>query len=578
MTQTNPDITNAEISRHLHEMADLLEISGADFFRVRAYHQAVEAIAEMQFSLAEMVREGKDLVALKGIGKAIAEKIADLVTTGKIKQLEDLKKEYPADLIKLTRIENLGPKRVGKLYRELKVVTIDDLRKVTQNGKLDALEGFGPKLVEEIAKDLERANFEENRVQWADAEKMAEPLLAFLKDITGVKKTEIAGSYRRLKETVGDFDLLATGKDGPTIIKQFLKYPHIKKVMMEGDTRATVILETGMQVDLRVVPEESYGAVLQYFTGSKAHGIATRKIAISKGLSLNEYNLSDKSGKAVASKTEQDIYKKLGLQWVPPELREDRGEIEAAAKGKLPTLVELKDIKGDFQFHTLDSDGTGTLEEMAAAAQAQGWEYALSTDHSKYVGITSGLDEKALKEHCKEVDALNKKLENFTILKGIEVDILPDGSLALPDSALKKLDVVVAAIHSNFKMSREEQTHRLLSAIKNPHVHVIAHPTGRILNQRSGYEIDLEKIVAACKEHKVALEINAHPSRLDLDDSAAKYAKDNAVKLVLSTDAHTPDGFEVMRFGINQARRGWLEKKDLLNCLSKKELLSYLGK
>ena len=406
---------------------------------------------------------------------------------------------------------------------------------------------------------------------------MAKPLLAFLKQVKGVEKCEIAGSYRRLKETVGDFDLLATGKDPEYIITQFLEYPRLKKILMQGSTKATIILETGMQVDLRVVPAESYGAALQYFTGSKQHGIATRRLAIEKGWSLNEYSLSDKSGKVVAGATEQEIYKALDVAWVPPELREDRGELEAAAKGKLPKLLELKDIKGDFQFHTTHSDGQATLEEMVLAAKKAGREYVVSTDHSEYVGITNGVDVKELKEIIKEIDALNKKLTGITVLKGIEVDVLPDGSLALPDSALKDLDVVVAGIHTNFKLDRATQTSRLLSAIKNPYVNIIAHPTGRILNKRSGYQIDLEKVVAACKEHKVALEINAHPSRLDLDDVAAKYAKDNGVKLVLSTDAHAPEGFEVMKHGVNQARRGWLEKSDVLNSMTIDELLKYLG-
>lgn len=575
MSKATLQVTNDEIARNLKEMADLLEIKGADFFRIRAYRQAVDAIAEIQESLSEMVQQGKDLAELKGIGDAIALKIADLVTTGKIHQLEDLKKEYPPELITLTRVENLGPKRVGKLFRELKVVTIDDLKKVVSNGKLDALEGFGPKLVSEISKDLERANFEETRIQWAEAEALAQPLLEFLKNIKGVKQVEIAGSYRRKKETVGDFDLLATAKDGVAVITAFLEYPSIKKAMAEGPTRATVILETGMQVDLRVVPDDSFGAALQYFTGSKTHNIGTRKLALEKGLKLNEYGMY-KGDKKVAGATEEEIYKILDLEWVTPELREDRGELEAAAKHTLPTLLELKDIKGDFQFHTDHSDGTATLEEMAAAAQAQGLEYVVVTDHSKFVGITHGQDEAQLAKQIKEVAALNKKLKNFTVLAGVEVDILADGALALPDSILEKLDVVIAAIHTNFKLDREHQTKRLIAAINNPNVDMIAHPTGRILNQRSGYEIDLERVVAAAKEKKVALEINAHPSRLDLDDKAAKYVKDQGVKLVLSTDSHATDGFALMRFGINQARRAWLEKDDVLNTLSLQKLLDYI--
>lgn len=574
--KNNLQATNEEIADQLELMENLLAIKGTDFFRVRAYRQAVEAIAEMNTSLADMVAAEKDLAELPGIGKAIAEKIVAFVTTGKISQLEDLKKEYPPELIKLTRIEGLGPKRVGKLYRELKITTTDDLKKAIENGSFVELEGFGQKMADEIAKDLVRANFDETRIQWAEAEALASPLLAFLKKIPGVSKVDIAGSYRRKKETVGDFDLLAQAKDGAGTIDKFVEYPGVKKIMLQGPTRATVILENGMQVDLRVLPEESYGAALQYFTGSKAHGIATRRIAIEKGLKLSDYGLF-KGDEQVAGENEEEIYEMLGLKWVPPELREDRGELVDTKTGKLPKLLELKDIKGDFQFHTTGSDGTASLAEMVAAAQAQGWEYALVTDHSKFVGITNGLDQERLTAQMKEIDALNKKLKGFTLLKGTEVDILPDGSLAFPDDVLEKLDVVVAAIHTNFKLSREQQTERMLSAIKNPHVDIIAHPTGRILGKRKGYELDMEKVVAAAAQHQVALEINAHPSRLDIDDKTAKYAKEQGVKIVLSTDAHTVEGFAVMKYGLNQARRGWLEKDDVLNTYSVKELLQYIA-
>lgn len=568
--------TNQEIAAHLELMEKLLAIKGVDFFRVRAYRQAVEAIAEMTESLADMVTAGKDLEELPGIGTAIAEKIVALLETGKIPQLEDLKKEYPPELIKLTRIENLGPKRVGKLYRQLKIVTTEDLKRAIEDGSFVALEGFGQKIADEVLQDLARASFDDTRVQWAEAEAMAEPLLTFLEKIRGVEKAEIAGSYRRKKETVGDFDLLAQGKDGEAIIREFVQYPAIAKVMLQGPTRATVVLDTGMQVDLRVLPADSYGAALQYFTGSKAHGIATRKVALAKGLKLNEYGLYQ-GEKKVAGAVEEDIYSSLGLRWVPPELREDRGELVDAKTGVLPDLIVLEDIKGDFQFHTTSSDGTATLEEMAQAAQAAGRQYAVVTDHSQYVGITNGLSAERVAEQVKEVAALNKKLQGFRVLQGIEVDILADGSLALPDTVLKNLDVVVAAIHTNFKLSREEQTTRVVAAIKNPHVDVIAHPTGRILGKRKGYQVDVEKVVAAAAKYSVALEINAHPSRLDLDDKAAKYAKEHGVKMVLSTDAHTPGGFSVMKYGVNQARRGWLEKGDVLNSYSVGELLAYLA-
>lgn len=571
----NSNATNQEIADQLQMMGDLLDIKGENFFKVRAYRQAVDAISGMTQSLSDMVKQGKDLEEIPGIGSAICEKINAFLETGEISQLETLKEEYPPELIKLTRIEGLGPKRVGKLYRELRIRNTDDLKKAIESGQFVELEGFGEKMAQEIGKDLERANFDETRVQWAEAEAMVEPLVAFLKKIPGVQKVDVAGSYRRKKETVGDFDLLAQAKDGAATIDTFVEYPGVKKIMLQGPTRATVIIESGMQVDLRVLPEESYGAALQYFTGSKAHGIATRRIAIERGMKLSDYGLF-KGDKQVAGKTEEEIYELLGLEWVVPELREDRGEIDAAKAGKLPNLIELEDIKGDFQFHTTSSDGTATLEEMAAAAKAQGLEYALVTDHSKHVGITNGLDEERLTAQMRDIDEVNKKLKNFRLLKGIEVDILPDGTLALSDKMLEKLDVVVAAIHTNFKLSREEQTNRLLAAIKNPNVDMIAHPTGRILGKRKGYELDMEKVVAACAEYKVALEINAHPSRLDIDDVTAKYANEQGVQIVLSTDSHAPSGFAVMKYGINQARRAWLEKDDVLNCLSVTELLDYI--
>lgn len=571
----NSTATNEEIAAQLQMMGDLLDIKGENFFKVRAYRQAVEAIDGMTQSLSDMVTQGKDLEELPGIGSAICEKIIAFLHTGIIPQLEDLKKEYPPELIKLTRIEGLGPKRVGKLYRELNIHNTEDLRKAIENGKFVELEGFGEKMAQEISKDLERANFDETRIQWAEAEALAVPLLGFLKKIPGVQKVDIAGSYRRKKETVGDFDLLAQAKDGAATIDRFVEYPGVKKIMLQGPTRATVIVENGMQVDLRVLPEESYGAALQYFTGSKAHGIATRRIAIEKGMKLSDYGLF-KGDKQIAGSTEEEIYEMLGLEYVLPELREDRGELVAAKAGTLPNLIELKDIKGDFQFHTTASDGTASLEEMAAAAKAQGLEYAVVSDHSKYVGITNGLDEKRLTAQMKEIDQINKKLKNFRLLKGVEVDILADGTLALADKILAKLDVVVAAIHTNFKLTREEQTKRLVAAIQNPHVDLIGHPTGRIIGKRKGYEVDLEKVVDSAAQHKVALEINAHPSRLDIDDVAAKYARDHGVKIVLSTDSHAPSGFAVMKYGINQARRGWLEKQDVLNTYTATELLEYL--
>ena len=564
-------VQNAEIVAMFDQTADLLEIKGENQFRVRAYHRAARTIEGLPQSVRNLLSAEKDLTELPGIGKDLAGKIADIVKTGHFKLLEQLKKILPGQLGDMAALPGLGPKRVKLLYDKLKVRTLDDLRRAIKTGRVHELRGFGPTIEKKLAGALEKP-VAIKRFKLAVAEAEAEALVGFLRD---GGRVVVAGSYRRRRDTVGDLDILVTTKQGPAVGAKLTRYENVAEVLAHGPTRTTVVLRSGLQVDVRAVPEQSYGAALLYFTGSKAHNIALRSLANERDWKLNEYGLF--SGKRrIAGATEEEVYKKLGLTYIPPELREDRGEIALAKANKLPHLVTVADMRGDLHVHSDWTDGTTSIEAMAAAAQARGYAYMALTDHSRRVAMAHGLDPARVSRQVRDIDKLNEKFKGFTILKGIEVDILNDGRLDLPDSILSRLDVVVASVHSFFDLAREAQTDRVVRAMENRHVSILGHPTGRLIGEREPYDIDMDHVISAAHDLGCYLEINAEPDRLDLNDIHAHAAKSKGVKVAVSTDAHSVNGFQYMRFGIDQARRGWLTADDVINTRSLAELRKLL--
>lgn len=566
---------NVEIAELFNRYADLLEIQDANPFRVRAYHNAARVVAGYSRGMADLLAEGRDLDELPGIGKDLANKIDVIVRTGKLPQLEQLQKQIPRALSDLMRLPGLGPKRVKLLYQKLDIRSLEDLTRAARSGKLAALPGFGTKTVARILAGLETRSAAPQRCKLVDAEQIAAPLLAYLRKIPGVKHVEVAGSYRRRRDTVGDLDILVTGRRNSPVMSRFVKYDAVASVLLEGSTRATVQLRNGIQVDLRLVPEISYGAALYYFTGSKAHNIAVRKIAVAKGLKINEYGVY-RGTKRIAGRSEKELFAAVGLPYIPPELREARGEIEAARADRLPQLIELSDIRGDLHAHTKATDGHDTLADMAAAAHAHGYQYLAITDHSRHVAVAHGLNARQLLAQVRAIDKLNAKIGNVRILKGTEVDILEDGALDLPDSILKELDVVVAAVHYQLDLPAAKQSVRILKALDNPYVHILAHPTTRLINARAEISVDMAQIYRGAAATGVALEIDANPERLDLDDTHARAAHQAGCKLVISSDAHSTAGLDSMRYGVDQARRAWLEADDVLNTLPLNQLLRAL--
>ena len=553
-------VQNAEVAAMFDQAAELLEIEGENQFRVRAYRRAARVIEGLPQSVKSLLAAGRDLSELPGIGKDLAGKIADIVATGHFKLLEQLKKKLPGELGEIAALPGLGPKRVKLLHDKLKVNTFDDLRRVVKTGRLHGIRGFGPIIERKLIAALEKPTVEK-RFKLSVAEAEAEALVAFLR---GSGRVMVAGSYRRRRETVGDLDLVVTTAHAGAVGDKLVAYENVAEVRAHGGTRTTVVLRSGLQVDVRAVPEESYGAALLYFTGSKAHNIALRAIAVHRGWKLNEYGLF--SGKRhIAGSTEDEIYKKLGLAYIPPEMREDRGEVALAKSNELPRLVTRADIRGDLHVHSDWTDGTASIAAMAQAAQAQGYEYIALTDHSHRVAMAHGLDPARLTRQSHEIDRVNARLRDLTILKGIEVDILKNGTLDLPDASLAKLDIVIAAVHSYFDLSREAQTERVIKAMNNPYVSIIAHPTGRLIGQRDPFEIDMDRVISAAHRTGCYLEINAQPDRLDLNDLHVHAARQAGVKLAISTDAHSTDSFQYIRFGIDQARRGWLTANDVIN-------------
>lgn len=568
-------VHNSEIAEILTKVADLLDIRGENPFRIRAYRNAARTVGSQGQSVASMLEEGKDLSELSGIGKDLAGKIAEIVETGELSLLKDLAGETPAELTELLEIPGLGPKKSAVLFRKLGIKTLADLAAAAEKREIRDLEGFGKKTEEKIRTQLARRQGTPKRTKLAVAEEIVEPLLAFLQDIEGVKEVVAAGSYRRRKETVGDLDILAVCEKGSPVMQRFIDYEDVHEIVSHGETRSTVLLRSGFQVDLRVVPRVSYGAALHYFTGSKEHNIAIRQMGVKKGLKINEYGVF-RGEERISGRAEEDVFEAVGLPYIVPELRENRGEIEAAGKGDLPELVRVEDVRGDLHAHTDETDGRSTLEEMVAVARERGYEYLAVTDHSQSVTVAHGMDQKRLEKQIAAIDELNGKLEGFRLLKAIELDILEDGSLDLPDEVLEKLDLTVCSIHSRFGLSAQRQTERLIRAMDNPQFKILGHPSGRLINERDPYELDWERLMEAARERGCFFEINAHPDRLDLTDIHCKMAKDLGVKVSIGTDAHLTTHLEFMRYGVDQARRGWLTKADVLNTRSVRDLLSQL--
>lgn len=557
-------VHNADIAVLFNRMADLLEIENANPFRVRAYRRAAATIEDLPESAAKMLAEGKKLSTLPGIGADLAGKIEEICESGHLAALDEVEARTPSTLAALTAIPGLGPKRVRLLHETLGIASVADLAKAARAGKLRDLPRFSAAMEEKLLAELDKGRETAARFKISTAEDFAAGLTAHLKQAPGIGEVVVAGSFRRRKETVGDLDILVTAKKGGAVIDHFVAYDEVGEVVAKGTTRATVRLQAGIQVDLRVVPEQSYGAALHYFTGSKGHNIAVRKIAQAKGLKLNEYGIF-KGARRIGGRTEAEVFAAADLPYIEPELREDQGEIEAAREGRLPKLVTLADIRGDLHVHTTESDGKSDLREMAEAARDRGYAYLAITDHSRHATVAHGLDPKRLAKELDAIDRLNEELDGIVLLKSCEVDILADGKLDLPDSILKRLDFTVCAVHYRFELGLEAQTERIIRAMDDPFFNILAHPTGRLLGERPGYAVDLEKVMAAAKARGCFLEINGHPGRLDLDDVHARAAKEMGIKLSIATDAHSTVGLNAIRYGVDQARRAWLTADDVLN-------------
>ncbi len=573
-------ITNAEIAEILREYADLLEIKGANEFRIRAYRTAARNIDNLTRSVAQMVSTGEDLSTLPGIGQDLATKAAEIVRSGRLPELEQLKKEIPSDLIGISRLAGLGPKRTGALHRELGITRIDQLEEAVQQQKVRLLPGFGARTEQRVAEDLSRERdtpVGSKRYRLSVMEEIAQPLIEYLSAIDGVRQVTIAGSYRRKKETVKDLDILVTHHAKCDVMQWFVEYEDVEDIVSQGDTRSAVRLRYGVQVDLRAVPQNSYGAALHYFTGSKAHNIAVRRRGVQHGLKINEYGVFH-NGKRIAGETEEEVYATVHLDYVEPELRENTGEIEAAGRGTLPGIVKPDDIRGDLHTHTKATDGRATLREMADAARQRGYEYLAITEHSRHVTVAGGLDASAVEQQIAEIDQLNEQLDDLVLLKGIEVDILEDGTLDLPDEILKKLDLVVCAVHYKLDLPAEKQTERIIRGISNSYPTILAHPTGRIIGRRRASSLDMERLMRAAKQTDTILELNAQPDRLDLTEVHARMAKEMGVMVAISTDAHSGEELNFMRLGVFQARRGWIEPGDVLNTKNHKGVKDWLSR
>ncbi|RMH17388.1 MAG: DNA polymerase/3'-5' exonuclease PolX [Gemmatimonadetes bacterium] len=563
---------NVEIAQLLTELADLLEIQGANPFRVRAYRNAARTVRDHPGAVADLVEAGEDLSALPGIGKDLAGQLATLVRTGRLPRLEEVAAEVPRSLARLVQLDGVGPKKARKLWTELGVTTIDELERAIEEDRVAALEGFGPTSVARIREAIEHYRRQTGRFRLDVAEELIRPLVAHLEAAPTAERVVVAGSYRRRRDTVGDIDILVVAEEGwSDLMERFTTFRSVERVVSAGETRGSVVLRSGLEVDLRVVPAASAGAALQYFTGSQAHSVALRQIAVRQGLSLNEwgvYRAEDEAhAEPLAGATEEEVYDALGLPWIPPELRENRGEIEAAREGRLPELVALEDLRGDLHMHSTWSDGKASIEEMARACARRGYAYMVISDHSPALAMVGGLTPERARQQWAELDRVREAVPDIRIYRGMEVDILRDGALDMDDEVLAELDVVIISVHSLMDMDGPTMTERVLRAMAHPAVDILGHPTGRILGKREPYALDVEAVLQAARDLDVAVEINANPRRLDLNEIHARRARELGVKVAISTDAHSLDGLEHMRFGVDQGRRGWLQREDVLNAM-----------
>jgi DNA polymerase (family X) len=558
-------VKNREIAALFDRIADALEIRGESGFKVVAYRKAARILQDMTEDVEIVARDGR-LESIPGIGSGLAGKIEEYIKTGGMAKYREVMKGVPEGLLGLLEVQGLGGKTIHLMREKLGVGGLEDLKRAIADGSLAGLYGMGEKKVENIRKAIEARERVAERISISEAAVVADGVIAYLQGAPGISRVSAAGSLRRMKETVGDIDILACGKDGAGIIRYFVRHPDAVRVLAEGETKGSIVVraeETERQVDLRIVRPEEYGAALLYFTGSKAHNITLRGLAKDRGLKISEYGVF-RGAKRLAGREEEDCYKVLGMPWIPPEMREDRGELELALEGRLPRLLEASEVRGDLHVHTRASDGVLSLEEVAEHARKMGYAYVAVCDHSRAAHYAHGLDERRLFAQGREIEALNRRLRGFRLLKGVEADILADGSIDLADGLLAGLDFVVAAVHSGFK---KNVTERMVRALANPHVRTIAHPTGRLISGREGYDVDIDRVIEAAARRGKALELNAYPDRLDLDEHNLKKAKERGVRITLGTDTHFAEGFRMMRFGVGIARRAWLERKDVLNTL-----------
>ncbi len=560
-------VENVDVARIFDEVADLLEIEGANPFRVRAYRAAARTMDTLGAPARDLAARADGLETLPGIGADLAGKIRTILETGDLPLRRQLTRRTPAGLVEMMRIPGLGPKRAKLLYRKLGVRTIAQLEKAASAGRLRTLPGFKQALEAKIVQGLREYHARQGRVRLSDADAYAAPLVEHLRSTPGLSRIDVAGSYRRRRDTVGDLDILAAASRPRLVADRFLTYPGVARVEAHGTTRCAVVLASGLHVDLRIVPAVSYGAALLYFTGSKAHNIAIRALGVKRRLKVNEYGVF-RGTRRIGGRREEEVCGAVGLPCIPPELREDRGEVDAAREGRLPHLVELADIRGDLHVHTTDTDGRSTLADMVEACRARGYAYVAITDHTKAVRVAGGLTAAGFRRQFREIDRLQARTPGLTILKGAEVDILDDGTLDLDAGTLAALDVVVVAVHSKFAMSQAAMTRRIVTALQHPCVHILAHPTGRLIGRREPYALDMTAVLRAARDHGVLVEINAQPDRLDLDDVHARMAVDAGVRLVVSTDAHSVDELAFLRHGVDQARRAWCRAADVANTRS----------
>ena len=568
-------VANLAVAAVFDEIADRLEIQGANPFRIRAYRNAARTLQELPDDVATRAARGQPLAGLPGIGGDLAAKIGEIVSTGSCELLRTLRHDMPPAITELLQVPGLGPKRVKLLWQELGVHTPEQLLRAAKDGRIRAVHGLGAVTERRIESAIAAHLAKERRIRLATAAEHAQALVQYLRTEPDVQRVIVAGSYRRMRETVGDLDVVVTGDAGARIVDHFVRYVEVEQTIARGGTRASVRLRGGLQVDLRVVPAQSFGAALVYFTGSKAHNIALRRLAEERGMKINEYGVY-RGERRIAGATEESVYRAVGLPLIPPELREDRGEIAAASAGRLPQLVEFADLEGDLHAHTRLTDGRDSLDDMVAAARALGWHYVAITEHSRRQAMSHGLDAAGVARQAAAIARLNADAPGIRVLHGIEVDILEDGSLDLPDDVLARLDVVIAAVHARFELSRARQTERILRALDNPAVAILAHPTGRLIGEREPYDVDMQAIVRKARARGAHLELNAHPERLDLTDVQCRMCRDEGVLVAVSSDAHSTREFANLRLGIGQARRGWLEPANVLNTRPLSELRALL--